>query len=105
MTLVISLNVPFCPPPFASTPLQLCPVCLRQLLWNLQVEAVLYLRRLEDFCRRNRIAEAGWSAKAVAALEVEMHSSFAFLTMLAASSLYWPTVMDWEGRARSSRRC
>jgi archaemetzincin len=47
-------------------PLHLCPVCLRKLLWNLQVEAVPYLRRLGEFCRANGLGEsADWSAAAL----------------------------------------
>ena len=34
-----------------SRPLTPCPVCLRKLCWNLQVEPVAYLRWLEAFCR------------------------------------------------------
>lgn len=50
-------------------PLHLCPVCLRKLCWNLQVEAVPYLMRLEKFCRRHGFdGEAGWYAKACEAL-------------------------------------
>ncbi len=51
-------------------PLSLCPVCLRKLLWNLQVEPVPYLRRLECFCRRHGLEEAaGWYARSVKALD------------------------------------
>jgi archaemetzincin len=51
-------------------PMYLCPVCLRKLLWNLQVEHVPYLKRLEDFCRRHGLREeAAWYAEAVAELE------------------------------------
>src|SRR5262245_46697677 len=50
-------------------PLQPCPVCLRKLLWNLRIEPVPYLKRLEDFCRRHGMKEASWYAEAVAALE------------------------------------
>jgi archaemetzincin len=52
-----------------SSPLTLCPVCLRKLLWNLQAEPVPYLNRLETFCREHGLAEAGWYAKAAAALQ------------------------------------
>jgi archaemetzincin len=46
-------------------PLHLCPVCLRKLLWNLQVEAIPYLKSLEAFSRRNGIEDAaGWYARA-----------------------------------------
>jgi archaemetzincin len=40
-------------------PMHLCPVCLRKLLWNLQIEAVPYLRRLEEFGRRNGLEDGG----------------------------------------------
>jgi archaemetzincin len=50
-----------------SRPMFLCPVCLRKLLWNLQAEPVPYLRRLEDFCRRHGLEEAGWYARAAEA--------------------------------------
>jgi archaemetzincin len=50
-------------------PLHLCPVCLRKLCWNLQVEPVPYLRKLEAFCHRHGFdAEAGWYETAKAAL-------------------------------------
>jgi archaemetzincin len=53
-------------------PLHLCPVCLRKLCWNLQVEPVPYLRRLEKFCRAHDLAdEADWYARALAALKEE----------------------------------
>ena len=45
-------------------PLHPCPVCLRKLCWNLQVEPVPYLRRLEAFCREHSLEEAGWYARA-----------------------------------------
>lgn len=52
-----------------SRPLHPCPVCLRKLLWNLQVEPVPYLRRLEGFCRANGPEdEADWYNEAVEAL-------------------------------------
>jgi archaemetzincin len=51
-----------------SRPPHLCPVCLRKLLWNLQVEAVPYLQRLRSFCVRHGLAAAAWYARAVAAL-------------------------------------
>jgi archaemetzincin len=54
-----------------SRPIHLCPVCLRKLLWNLQIEAVPYLKRLGAFCREHELDDAGWYAKAVAALEGE----------------------------------
>jgi archaemetzincin len=52
-----------------SRPLHPCPVCLRKLLWNLQVEPVAYLRKLETFCREHRLSEADWYPRAVAALQ------------------------------------
>jgi archaemetzincin len=51
-----------------SRPMYLCPVCLRKLLWNLQTEAVPYLRRLEAFCSQQGLEEADWYARAVEAL-------------------------------------
>jgi archaemetzincin len=51
-------------------PLNLCPVCLRKLLWNLQVEPASYLKRLEAFSRRHALAEAGWYERARALLAV-----------------------------------
>jgi archaemetzincin len=49
-------------------PLYPCPVCLRKLLWNLQVEPVAYLRRLEAFCRGHQLAEADWFGMAAQVL-------------------------------------
>jgi archaemetzincin len=50
-------------------PMHLCPVCLRKLCWNLHVEPVPYVTKLEVFCRRNGFeAEADWYDKARAAL-------------------------------------
>jgi archaemetzincin len=50
-------------------PMHPCPVCLRKLCWNLQVEPVPYLGRLEAFCRQNGLRpEVGWYEKAMAAL-------------------------------------
>jgi archaemetzincin len=51
------------------SPMYPCPVCLRKLLWNLQVEPVPYLKRVEEFCRQHGLEEAVWYAEAVAALE------------------------------------
>jgi archaemetzincin len=51
------------------TPLNLCPVCLRKLFWNLQVEPVAYLRRLEAFCSRYGLDDAVRFAREAAALE------------------------------------
>ena len=50
-------------------PMHPCPVCLRKLLWNLQVEPIGYLRKLETFCRERQLSEADWYARAVAALQ------------------------------------
>jgi archaemetzincin len=51
-------------------PLHLCPVCLRKLCWNLQVEPVAYLRQLQAFCARHGLKdEAGWYEQAVGLLE------------------------------------
>lgn len=50
-------------------PMHLCPVCLRKLCWNLQVEPVPYLAKLQAFCRQNGLApESGWYERAVGAL-------------------------------------
>ena len=52
-----------------ARPLHLCPVCLRKLCWNLQVEPVAYLTKLKVFCQQNDIdAEANWYEKATTAL-------------------------------------
>ena len=52
-----------------ASPLHLCPVCLRKLCWNLQVEPVAYLERLEEFCTRQGFdAEAVWYERAIALL-------------------------------------
>jgi archaemetzincin len=45
-------------------PLHPCPVCLRKLLWTLQVEPIAYLRRLEAFCREHQLTGADWFAAA-----------------------------------------
>jgi archaemetzincin len=53
-----------------QTPMHLCPVCLRKLLWNLQVEPVPYLKRLEELCRRHGLKDAvSWYVDTVKALE------------------------------------
>jgi archaemetzincin len=52
-----------------NQPLHLCPVCLRKLLWNLQADPVLYLRRLADFSREQGMQEADWYEGAVATFE------------------------------------
>jgi archaemetzincin len=50
-------------------PLYPCPVCLRKLCWNLQVEPVPYLRRLKKFCNKHGLNQtAVWYARAAAAL-------------------------------------
>jgi archaemetzincin len=50
-------------------PMHPCPVCLRKLCWNLQVEPVPYLTRLKAFCRQNGLGpESGWYERALAAL-------------------------------------
>ena len=46
-------------------PLHLCPVCLRKVLWNLQVEPDAYLKALEKFCTEQKLDdEAAWYAEA-----------------------------------------
>jgi archaemetzincin len=50
-------------------PLYLCPVCLRKLVWNLQVEPIPYLKRLEAFCRKQWFDEEYWYGKAITALQ------------------------------------
>ena len=52
-----------------ARPLHLCPICLRKLCWNLQVESVAYLTRLKAFCQQNGLnAEGNWYEKVLAAL-------------------------------------
>jgi archaemetzincin len=52
-----------------TRPMYLCPVCLRKLCWNLQVEPVPYLARLKSFCQQNHLhPERGWYEQAMAAL-------------------------------------
>lgn len=52
-----------------SRPLHLCPVCLHKLCWNLQIEPVPYLGKLEEFCKRQHLKdEADWYRQAIAAL-------------------------------------
>jgi archaemetzincin len=49
--------------------LHLCPVCLRKLCWNMQIEPVPYLKKLEAFCRQNALGlERAWYEKVIAAL-------------------------------------
>lgn len=50
-------------------PLAPCPVCLRKLCWNLQVEPVTYLRRLAVYCASQGLEDAKWYEEAAAALE------------------------------------
>ena len=46
-------------------PLHLCPVCLRKVCWNLQLEPAEYLGRLEAFCKKHKLDdEAKWYAQA-----------------------------------------
>lgn len=50
-------------------PLTMCPICLRKVCWNLQIEPAAYLGQLEAFCRENKLAvEADWYRQAAAAL-------------------------------------
>jgi archaemetzincin len=49
--------------------LHLCPVCLRKLCWNLQVEPVRYLKGLKVFCQAQGLGpEAAWYEKVLAKL-------------------------------------
>jgi archaemetzincin len=51
-------------------PLTMCPVCLRKVCWNLQVDPIKYLGELESFCRENKLAtEADWYHDAAAVLQ------------------------------------
>src|SRR5262249_41027531 len=34
-------------------PLHLCPICMRKLCWNLQVEPVAYFKQLQTICRQH----------------------------------------------------
>jgi archaemetzincin len=46
-------------------PLVMCPVCLRKICWNLQIEPIAYLSQLEAFCRENKLNdEAIWYKRA-----------------------------------------
>jgi archaemetzincin len=46
-------------------PLHLCPVCLRKVCWNLQLEPADYLAQLEAFCTKHKLAdEAAWYTQA-----------------------------------------
>ena len=50
-------------------PMRLCPVCLRKLCWNLRVEPVPYLTKLNAFCQQHGLdPESIWYEKALAAL-------------------------------------
>jgi hypothetical protein len=40
-----------------SGPLHLCPACLRKLCWNRQLTLELYLQRLNDWLRRQGLAQ------------------------------------------------
>jgi archaemetzincin len=52
-----------------ARPLHLCPVCLRKLCWNLRLEPVPYLTKLNTFCQQNRLdPESRWYEQALAAL-------------------------------------
>jgi len=53
-----------------SQPLNPCPVCLRKLVWNLQVEPSGYLRRLATFCATHGLREAEWFGRAAELLSV-----------------------------------
>jgi archaemetzincin len=51
-------------------PLHLCPVCLRKLCWNLEVEPVHYLKKLAAFCGKHGLKdEARWYQRAIKALK------------------------------------
>lgn len=53
-----------------ARPLHLCPVCLPKLCWNLQVEPVAYLGKLEAFCQQNSLdPENWWYERGIAELE------------------------------------
>ncbi len=52
-----------------SRPLHLCPVCLRKLCWNIQVQPVSHLKRLVAFHREHGLDGADWLATAAGALE------------------------------------
>jgi archaemetzincin len=50
-------------------PLHLCPICLRKLCWNLQVDPVKHLSKLEVFCRKHGFTDdAEWYRQAIHAL-------------------------------------
>ncbi len=50
-------------------PLAPCPVCLRKFCWNLQLEPVPYLRKLEAFCHEHKFGDAGDFDRFAQALE------------------------------------
>jgi archaemetzincin len=52
-----------------SRPLHLCPVCLRKLCWNLQVEPTAYLWRLAVFHGEHGLDGADWLEEAAGILE------------------------------------
>jgi archaemetzincin len=41
----------------STTPTPLCPMCLRKLCWNLQLDPVVYLQRLADFCAKHEMTD------------------------------------------------
>jgi archaemetzincin len=52
-----------------AKPLHLCPVCLRKVCWNLEVEPLPYLKKIKAFCRKNDLdPERVWYGKVIAAL-------------------------------------
>jgi archaemetzincin len=52
-----------------SKPQHLCPVCLRKLCWNLQVEPLGYAKTLRDFSQKHGFAEeAEWYAAVILTL-------------------------------------
>jgi archaemetzincin len=53
-------------------PLYPCPVCLRKLCWNLQVEPTRHLTRLAEFCEKHELkADARWYRQAAELLKVK----------------------------------
>ena len=38
-------------------PLHFCPVCLRKICWNLQLEPIGYMERLLEFCQRHGLED------------------------------------------------
>jgi archaemetzincin len=50
-------------------PMTMCPVCLRKICWNLQVDPRSYLSQLETFCGEHELKdEAVWYKRAIEAL-------------------------------------